>query len=178
MDNGVTVAFGATRSGSAGGVSVGVAVAAGTTNKAVTVDNPTGQNIAVTLDLSQHMTNGSVDTTELAVSAAHEGTHVSQGTALIGALPMDLTSAGAASVLAGPLNLTKYNSEFQAFTTSALVAQGLSKASLKVGGNYELWNIGWNAADRQTLRSVGINNALANAPYQVTPSAPGSKLIQ
>jgi RHS repeat-associated protein len=180
VDYGVTIQFGATRSGGAGDTSIGIAVTAGTANKAVTADNPTGQNTIVTLDLAKHTSNGSMDTGLLAVSAAHEGIHVGHGAALVGALPTDLTSAAAASVLAGPLNLTKYGTEFQAYGASSFTSQGLGFGSLRVGGNFEIWNSGWKAADVNTLRSNGINAVLAdpNGLYKVTPGAPGKKLIE
>lgn len=174
VDNGVTVQFGATKSGGAGDTNIGIAVAAGTGNKLVTADNPTGQNTVVTFDLAK---NGSG---LLAVSAAHEGLHVADGAALVGALPMDLTSGTAASVLGGPLNLTKYATEFSAYGASSFTGQGLGFGSLKVGGNFEIWNSGWKAADVNTLRSSGINGVLSdpNGLYKVTPGAPGKKLIE
>jgi RHS repeat-associated protein len=175
VDNGVAVQFGATRSGGAGDTNIGIAVTAGTANKAVTADNPTGQNTIVTLDLAKHTSNGL-----LAVSAAHEGIHVGHGAALVGALPTDLSSAAAAGVLAGPLNLTQYGTEFQAYGASSFTSQGLGFGSLRVGGNFEIWNSGWKAADVNTLRSNGINAVLAdpNGLYKVTPGAPGKKLIE
>lgn len=180
VDNGVTVQFGATRSGGAGDTNIGISIAAGTANKMVTEDNPSGQNTVVTFDLSKHMSNGSVDIGSLARSAAHEGIHVGHGTALVGALPMDLTSSGAAGVLGGPLNLTKYATEFAAYSGSSYTAQGLGVGSLKIGGNFEIWNSGWKAVDVNTLRSKGINGVLSdpNGLYRVTPGAPGKKLIE
>ncbi|MCW5966200.1 MAG: RHS repeat-associated core domain-containing protein, partial [Bryobacterales bacterium] len=180
VDNGVTVRFGATRSGGAGDANIGIAITAGTANKAVTADNPTGQNTVVTFDLARHSSNGSVNTGLLAVSAAHEGVHVGHGAALVGALPMDLTSGAAAGVLGGPLNLTKYATEFAAYGASSNAAQGLGFGSLRVGGNFEIWNSGWKAADVNTLRSNGINGVLSdpNGLYKVTPGAPGKKLFE
>ncbi|MCW5963221.1 MAG: hypothetical protein KIT83_04205 [Bryobacterales bacterium] len=178
VDNGVTVQFGATKSGGAGELSIGVA-ADGAGRKVVTADNPTGQNMTVTFDLSQHTNiSGALDLGSLAVSAAHEGIHTGHGTAYVGALPMDLTSAAAAGVLAGPLNLTKYATEFAAYSGSSFTAQGLGFGSLKVGGNFEIWNSGWKAADVNTLRSNGINAVLSdpNGLYKVTPGAPGKKI--
>ena len=175
VDNGVTVQFGATRSGGAGDTNIGIAIAAGTGNKVVTADNPSGQNTVVTFDLSKNAGSGL-----LAVSAAHEGVHVGDGTALVGALPMDLTSGAATGVLSGPLNLTKYATELSAYGASSFTGQGLGFGSLKIGGNFEIWNSGWKAVDVNTLRSNGINGVLSdpNGLYKVTPGAPGKKLIE
>jgi RHS repeat-associated protein len=175
VDNGVTVQFGATKSGGAGDTNIGIAIAAGTGNKVVTADNPSGQNTVVTFDLAKNSSTGL-----LAVSAAHEGIHVGDGTAVVGALPMDLTSSAAAGVLGGPLNLTKYATEFAAYSASSFTGQGLGFGSLKVGGNFEIWNSGWKAVDVNTLRSNGINGVLSdpNGLYKVTPGAPGKKLIE
>src|SRR5436190_9167752 len=86
----------------------------------------------------------------------------------------------AASVLAGPLNLTQYATETRAYEASSFIGQGLRFGSLIVGSSFEIWNSGWRAADIQTLRSKGINGVLADptGPYKVTPDAPGKKLIQ
>ena len=175
VDNGVTVQFGATRSGGAGDTNIGIAIAAGTGSKVVTADNPSGQNTVVTFDLAKNNGSGL-----LAVSAAHEGVHVGDGTALVGALPMDLTGGAAAGVLGGAFNLTKYATEFSAYGASSFTGQGLGFGSLKVGGNFEIWNSGWKAADVNTLRSNGINGVLSdpNGLYKVTPGAPGKKLIE
>src|SRR6185312_16700977 len=72
VDNGVHVGFAATAG--AGNTTVGV-LADANGNKITTADNPTGQNINVTVDPSK---NGSVD--QEAITAAHEGSHVSDGT--------------------------------------------------------------------------------------------------
>ena len=176
VDNGVTVAFGAIASGAAGNTDVGVNVDANG-SKIVTATNPTGQNISVTIDLSQNTSVNGFN--RLAVTAAHEGSHVADGSALVGALPMSLTGQAAASVLGGPLNLTTYATETRAYQASSFTAQGLRFPPLSVG-NFEIWNAGWKAADVQTSRSKGISGYLADpsGPYKVTPDAPGKKLIQ
>lgn len=83
-------------------------------------------------------------------------------------------------MLGGPLNLTKYGTEFAAYSGSSYTAQGLGVGSLKIGGNFEIWNSGWKAVDVNTLRSNGINGVLSdpNGLYKVTPGAPGKKLIE
>jgi len=174
VDNGVTVLFGATRSGNPGETGIGSSVDA-SGSKIATALNPTGQDIRVTIDPTQ---NKSRDI--LAITAAHEGVHVADGSALVGALPMNLTSPDAASVLAGPLNLTQYATETRAYEASSFMGQGLHFGSLTVGHSFEIWNSGWRAADIQTLRSKRINGVLADptGPYKVTPDAPGKKLIQ
>ena len=106
------------------------------------------------------------------------GTENAPENAHVGALPLDLTSAAAAGVLAGLLNLTKYATEFAAYSGSSFTAQGLGFGSLKVGGNFDIWNSGWKAADVNTLRSNGINGVLSdpNGLYKITPGAPGKKI--
>src|SRR6201992_3078469 len=144
VDNGVHVGFGATSG--AGNTTVGVLADPTTGNKITTADNPTGQNINVTIDPSK---NGSLD--QEAVTAAHEGSHVADGTALVGGLPMNLLGPDAAAVLGGPLNLTSYQIEMKAYGVSSSTAQGLGLGSLSVGGNV-IWNSSWGAVDRTTLR--------------------------
>ena len=175
VDNGVSVQFGATKSGGAGETNIGIAISAGSGTKRVTADNPSGQNTVVTFDLGKNSGSGL-----LGVSAAHEGIHVGDGTALAGALPMDLTGGEASAVLGGAFNLTKYATELSAYGASSFAGQGLGFGSLKVGGNFEIWNSGWKAADVNTLRSNGINGVLSdpNGLYKVTPGAPGKKLIE
>jgi RHS repeat-associated protein len=170
VDNGVHVGFGATAG--AGNTTVGV-LADASGNKMTTADIPTGQNINVTIDPSK---NGSTD--QEAITAAHEGSHVEDGTALVGALPMNL--AGSDAVLGGPLNLTSYQTEMKAYGVSSYAAQGLGLGSLSVGGNV-IWNSSWGAVDRQTLRTQGIQHELAdpNGLYHgTTPDNQGKKLIQ
>lgn len=174
VDNGVSVQFGATRSDGAGDTNLGVRVDS-SGSKITTADNPTGQNTIVTIDPSKN-----TSTDMMAVTAAHEGVHVSDGTALVGALPTNLAGSDAASVLGGPLNLTQYSTEFHAYQASSYTGQGLGFGSLSVGHGFEIWNSGWGAADAETMRPRGINGVLADPTglYKVTPDAPGKKLIQ
>jgi RHS repeat-associated protein len=170
VDNGVHVGFGAT-SGAAS-TTVGV-MADANGNKVTTADNPTGQNINVTVDPSK---NGS--TNQEAINLAHEGSHVADGSALVGALPMNLS--GSDAVLGGPLNMTSYQTEMKAYGVSSYAAQGLGLGSLSVGNGNVIWNSSWGAVDAQTLRTQGIQHELADPKglYNVTPDSQGHKLIQ
>jgi hypothetical protein len=170
VDNGVHVGFGTTSGAASTNVGV-LADASG--NKITTADNPTGQNINVTVDPSK---NGSTD--QEAINLAHEGSHVADGTALVGALPMNLS--GADAVLGGPLNMTSYQTEMKAYGVSSYTAQGLGLSGLSVGNGNVIWNSSWGAVDAQTLRTQGIQHELADPKglYNVTPDNQGHKLIQ
>ena len=182
VDNGVTVAFGANKNGAPAATAIGIRDNNGDGMKDLTTDNPTGQNTVVTFDTAQH--GGASD---YAGSIGHEGSHVADGTDLVGALPVNLNHPAAAAVLGGPLNLTKYQTETRAYGVSAAVAQGLGYGSLKIGpkgGNqYEVWNSGWSQADRATKQAAGIDRVLAEPKskkglYEVTPTNQGKRLIE
>ncbi|MFN2533337.1 MAG: RHS repeat-associated core domain-containing protein [Pyrinomonadaceae bacterium] len=181
VDNGVTVAFGTNKDGSPAATAIGIRDRNGDAIKDVTADNPMGQDTVVTFDMSQN--KGSAD---LAGSIGHEGSHVADGTDLVGALPSNLTDPATAAVLNNPLNLTKYETETRAYGVSAAVSQGMRYDSLKVGkkgGNqYEIWNSGWKQADRATNRAAGIDRVLAEPKssgglYGVTRANQGDRLI-
>ena len=144
VDNGVHVGFGATKDGTPAATSIGLnADAQG--NKVTTADNPTGQNINVTIDPSK---NGSTDIE--AVNAGHEGVHVAEGSALVGALPMNLLGADVQAVLNGPLNLTSWQTETNAYWATSYAARALfPQQTFSVGNGHELWNPSWAAVDVQ-----------------------------
>ncbi len=171
VDNGVTINF--VKSGPTAHTAPGTATVEGTANKAVTEDNPTGQNTTVTFNIPRRGRRNS-----LAIATAHEGVHVRDGAALSGALPTDLSDPSAIKILQGPLNLREYLAEKRAYEASAFAAQGLGFSSLKVVG-FEIWNSGWRAADANTLTTKGIDKILAdpNGSYGVTPESPGRRLI-
>jgi RHS repeat-associated protein len=179
VDNGVHVGFGATRDGGPADTNVGLNVDPATGNKITTADNPTGQNINVTIDPSK---NGSTDIE--AVNAGHEGIHVEEGSALVGALPMNVLGADAQAMLGGSLNLTKFQTEYDAYWATSYGARALfPQQSYSVGNGHELWNPSWSAVDVNTCNcniERGIFEELADpkGPYNVTPFNPGSKLIQ
>jgi hypothetical protein len=175
VDNGVTVRFGANKDGAPAATEVGIqADNAGI--KLVSDDNPTGQNTVVTIDLSQNK-----DSSELARSIGHEGSHVADGAALVSILPLNLSAS--AGILASPFNLTKYQTEVRAYQVTAAVAQGQRYDSLTVGSaKYEIWNSGWKQADRSTMQAAGIDKVLAEPKsngglYEVTPTNQGKRLI-
>jgi RHS repeat-associated protein len=182
VDNGVTVAFGTNKDGTPAATVIGIRDNNGDGMKDVTAANPTGQNTVVTIDTSQQ--SGAAD---YAGSLGHEGSHVADGADVVGALPVNLADPAAAAVLAGPLNLTKYQTETRAYGVSAGVAQGLGYDSLKIGpkgGNqYEVWNSGWKQADRAAKQAAGIDRVLAEPKskkglYEVTPTNQGKRLIE
>ena len=179
VDNGVSIIFGATKSGAPANTSVGIKIDSNTGAKVASADNPTGQDTRVTIDPKQ---NTSAD--DYVTSVGHEGSHVADGSDLVGALPTDLTSAAAQAILGGPLNLTKYVTETRAYAVESFIVQGLRKGTLTVGpGRYEIWNAGWSEADRATTRSAGIDKVLAypksqGGLYEVTPTNQGKKLIE
>jgi hypothetical protein len=173
VDNGVTIKFGETKGGGPGGTEVGLHVDSNG-HKVATSDNPTGQNIVVTLDPKKHG-----DSYDYALNVAHEGSHVADGSDVVGALPADLTTAAASAILGGPLNRTQYATETSAYEVSSFAAQGLGLSSVKYEG-HEIWNSGWKEADRATKRSAGIDKFLADPAgrYNVTSSSQGRKLIE
>lgn len=182
VDNGVTVAFGTNKTGSPAATVIGIRDNNWDGMKDIAGANPTGQNTVVTIDTSQH--SGAAD---YAGSLGHEGSHVADGADVVGALPVNLTDPAAAAVLAGRLNLTKYQTETRAYGVSAAVSQGLGYDSLKIGskgGNqYEVWNSGWRQADRATKQAAGIDKVLSEPKskkglYEVTPTNQGKRLIE
>jgi RHS repeat-associated protein len=95
---------------------------------------------------------GLKDNNKLAVTLAHEGRHVGD----------DLAWA-ATHTVGGSTDLNHYAREQRAWNVSAYVAQGLNLKPYgpKGGGReYQVWNRGWKAAERDTLRSRGIERIL------------------
>jgi RHS repeat-associated protein len=182
VDNGVTVNFGPTGDGAPAATTPGIKADANGM-KIVTADNPTGQDINVTVDPTQ---TKSAD--DYVGNIGHEGTHVADISALVGALPNNLADTNALqAVLNGPLNLTKYGREKAAYEVTSIIAQARSipngQTILTVGpGKYEVWNSGWSSADRATKRAAGIDKVLAQPKtqgglYEVTPANQGDKII-
>lgn len=180
VDNGVTINFGATRNGGPADTNVSIRLdPANQANKLTTANNPTGQNITVTIDPAQ---TRSAD--DYVLNLGHEGSHVADGSELVGALPTDLTDPRAATVLNGTLNLTSYATETRAYEGASFIAQARGARSLTIGrAGHEIWNSGWRQADRTRLRTQGIDAVLAEPRingglYEVTPANPGPRLIQ
>jgi RHS repeat-associated protein len=177
VNNGVTIVFGANKDGAPAATSIGIK-ADSTGAKLTTVDNPAGQNTVVIIDPMQ---NKSAD--DYVLNIGHEGSHVADGSDLVGALPNDLASPATQTVLNDALNLTKYVTEKRAYEVTAFIAQGRGADALTVGtGKYEIWNVGWSQADRAAKRSAGIDKVLADPSgyYKVTPEKEkqGKKLIE
>ena len=181
IDNGVTIKFGATNSGSPAATQVSLKIDPTTGNKVTTADNQTGQDITVTIDPTQ--TKSSDD---YVTNLGHEGSHVADGSDLIGSLPLNANLGSDPAVMAvlnGPLNLTQYVTETRAYEVSSFIGQGRGLSSLTIGkANYEIWNSGWREADRATKRTAGIDKILAEPKssgglYEVTPANQGTKLI-
>ena len=107
---------------------------------------------------------------DLTITIGHEGSHVADRRDFAGA------ARAGNDGLNGPFNLSRYATEFNAFTVSSLMAQGLGMPNLSYGG-HEVWNSGWRAADRATFRANGINEFLRTSPhYLVTLQAQGPPL--
>ncbi len=84
----------------------------------------------------------------LAATVAHEGAHVDQDTFWL---------KGGESCVG---NINHYASEQAAWAIGASVAQALGMKNFHpygVGGDYDVWNRGWRAADVDALRSRGIS---------------------
>lgn len=158
--------------GKANGVAVAMDKLPGTTAGQVTAGNPpilasadgtsVRANVIVTFDFNK--VNGAND---LVVNAAHEGQHVLDRQTFVGTT---LTDPNAFS---GALNLTKYQTEVNAYTTGSAAFSALNpNAGYAVGGQL-LWNPGWVAVDRQALDKMLAN---PKGRYGVTPKNPGSVL--
>ncbi|MEZ5355751.1 MAG: RHS repeat-associated core domain-containing protein [Bryobacteraceae bacterium] len=158
--------------GKANGVAVAMGKLPGTTAAQVGPGSPPilasadGQsvtaNMIVTFDFSK--ASGAND---LVVNAAHEGQHMLDRQTFVGSTLTDPNAFG------GPLNLTKYQTEVNAYTTGAAAFEALNpNAGYAVGGQL-LWNPGWAAVDRQALDKM-LANPKGN--YGVTPKNPGSLL--
>jgi RHS repeat-associated protein len=159
--NGVTVANGVVKDGADANTSSG--------NKdGYTVDPATGAvtpSIMVTLNKDKSIG---------AEAAAHEGSHVADREALVGALTAQMSTE---DWVKSALNVTTYATESRAYEVSAAVAQGQNEATYNANGN-EYWNRGWSEAERATKMREGINKVLQNKPYKVTPGAQGPRLIE
>jgi len=182
VDNGLTIKFGATKTG-APAETIGFILDKDQDGKKdVTVDNPTGRDITITLDPDKHK-----GIENYAINLAHEGSHAADVTDFIAALPVDLTSDVATKMFeSSPLNLTKYETETRAYRVSAAVAQGLGHESLQIGNSkVEIWNSSWKRADLAAGKSKQgsqIDKILAEPKskgglYEVTKDKPGVKLF-
>jgi len=179
VDNGVTIQFGTIKDGGPAQASIGIGDKNGT--KDVTPANPTGQQTIVTIDPNQHN-----DADDYVQTLGHEGSHVADGADLVAAIPTKMADAAAvAAVLGGPLNLTKYVTETNAYQVSSLIAQARRNPSLLMGkAKHEIWNSGWSESDRAAKRAAGIDKVLAEPKppngtglYEVTRASQGVKLI-
>jgi RHS repeat-associated protein len=134
-----------------------------------TKDNPTGQKIQVEFDPGTFSSEG------LAEGVAHEGSHAADGA--------DWVKSG----FKDSMNPTEYQSEFDAYTVSAFMAEAAGERGLAypINANLkdfrsrfgafpystEIWNSSWAAADVETLRQAGINKLLEyDQLYQLTPT--------
>jgi hypothetical protein len=94
--------------------------------------------------------NAGLKGNQLAAVLAHEGRHVG-----------DAQAWAATHSLGGPTDLNHFAREQRAWYVSSYVAQALGMRSYGAGGaDYNVWNRGWRAADRETLRSRGVANIL------------------
>jgi RHS repeat-associated protein len=90
---------------------------------------------------------------ELAVTLAHEGRHVGDAQAWV----------GAGEPMGGTLDLNHYLREQRAWYVSSYIAEalGMKREAPRGGGaEFQVWNSGWKAADREVLRSRGVNTIM------------------
>jgi hypothetical protein len=90
---------------------------------------------------------------ELAATLAHEGRHVGDAQAWV----------WAGEPVGGQLDLNHYSREQGAWYVSSYIAEalGMKRYAPRGGGSeFQVWNSGWKAADRETLRSRGVNTIL------------------
>jgi hypothetical protein len=125
-------------------------------------------SVEVTIDTNTRGKN-------LITGVAHEGRHVADAQEFAAAANADIGHQGFAGI-AGPLNRTKYEREFRAYTVTSLVAQGLGLEGWAMGGN-EIWYKGWAPANRAGLRSQGINTYLKGAPYRLSRQSTGTRYV-
>jgi RHS repeat-associated protein len=159
--------------GKANGVAVAMGKLSGNTAAQVGPGNPPmlaspdGQsvtaNMIVTFDFSK--VSGAND---LVVNAAHEGQHMVDRQAFT-------AGALAPGAFDGPLNLTTYQTEVNAYTTGAAAFRALNPNSGYSVGGQLLWNPGWAAVDRQALDKM-LAVPKPKGSYGVTPNNPGSVL--
>jgi len=159
--------------GKANGVAVAMGKLSGNTAAQVGPGNPPmlssadGQsvtaNMIVTFDFSKVS-----DANDLAVNAAHEGQHMVDR-------QIFAVSALGANAFDGPLNLTTYQTEVNAYTTGAAAFRALNPNSGYAVGGQLLWNPGWAAVDRQALDKM-LAVPKPKGSYGVTPQNPGSVL--
>jgi hypothetical protein len=106
---------------------------------------------------------------DLVVNAAHEGQHMLDRQTFVGSTLSDPNAFG------GPLNLTTYQTEVNAYTTSAAAFRSLNPNSGYAVGGQMLWNSGWSAVDRQALDKM-LAVPKPKGSYGVTPQNSGSLL--
>lgn len=144
-NNGVNVAFGATKGGGAGETDFNV-------------DPQTNVVNAANVTLDPNKISGSND---YAIDAAHEGAHIEDQ------LTGMLSNEGFGSLP----ELSLFSTEYRGYQTSAWAAQALGVSPLSFGGNV-IWNSGWAAADRQTLMDKGITREVTGPPYNYDETKP------
>lgn len=121
-------------------------------------------NVLVTFDFSKISGNR-----DLVVSAAHEGQHVLDRQSFVG------TTLADPNAFSGPLNLTQYQTEVNAYTTGAAAFRALNPNAGYAVGGFLLWNPGWAEVDRHALdRMLAVPKP--NGSYGVTPQNPGPRL--
>lgn len=122
-------------------------------------------DVGVTFDLKQ-----SSGRNDLAISVAHEGSHVADYQAFYAALVADPAAfTGRGSVVGGPLDLTKYAPETGAYNVSAFTARGLGLMNYSIGGQQIL--------NRGRADAAAIGKLLGSSTlYKLTPANPGPRL--
>jgi len=109
--------------------------------------------------------NPSAKGDRLAVTIAHEGVHVADAQTWV------MAGEPNGGVL-GALNLNHFFREERAWYVSSYIAEALGMKQYGVlggGREYEVWSSGWKAADRDTLRTRGVNKILGQL-YSASPT--------
>jgi len=151
-ENGVTVGFGRLQRGEAGS----------TEGRGLNPDTLLG-DIVVTFDLNQAGN-------DLPIHVAHEGSHTADFGAFYAALVADPAArTGRSSVVGGPHDLTKYDTETRAFLVSGYTARGLGRNQFSVDGQMIL--------NQGRINPAAIGRMLRTSTlYQLTPVNPGARL--
>jgi RHS repeat-associated protein len=101
-------------------------------------------------DTTTIMFNKGLKGDNLVVTLAHEGRHA-------GDITNWLDSHSSSSVN----DINHYYREWRAWDVSSFVGQALGMKNVNAGSNdYQVWNKGWKAVDRETLRSNGVQKIL------------------
>ncbi len=150
QDNGVTVTFGKTPNG--------VTAETGPVGASLTASANGALVASILVTISE---NASGD--DLKIAVAHEGQHVLDRQNFATAANFALAFGYPQSdILKAGFNPTVEQTETRAYRISSYVAQGLGLPNNEVEG-HRIWDAGWRAADRATLRDRAIHDLLTSS---------------